>query len=66
MMSLPSIQETVVFTNANFSSYDNSLTKELFEIFLVLRNFLAMKMKSRKTRRDDCFLESSQIMILHL
>ena len=47
-MSLPSIQETVVLTNSNFSSYDNILIKELFERFLVFRNFLAMNMISRK------------------
>ncbi len=36
MMSLPSIQETVVLINSNFSSND-TLIKELFERFLAAK-----------------------------
>ena len=48
MMSLPSIQETVVLINSNFSSIDKTLIKELFDNSSVFRNFLTMKMISRK------------------
>ena len=39
MMSFPSIQDTEIFTNSNFSSSGKTLLNELFGI----KNFLAIK-----------------------